>query len=159
MYFALTFLGNWPTLFEFFKIGRTFLMYWLENNFETWQHCFADKCTVQYSRSLFYRQRRLCLALFSILTLRSGRSTHRDPRTATFLCVSSVQSCPSPFYTATADTVKAPFWVGGGSHAGCLLHPTLSLQAAFRSVSGSGQSFQGFASCNPILKLLTFQKS
>jgi hypothetical protein len=31
---------------------------------------FADKCTVQYSRSLFYGQRKLCLALFSFLTLR-----------------------------------------------------------------------------------------
>ncbi len=30
----------------------------------------ADKCTVQYSRSLFYGQRKLCLALLSILTLR-----------------------------------------------------------------------------------------
>ncbi len=30
----------------------------------------ADKCTVQYSRPLFYRQQKLCLALFRILTLR-----------------------------------------------------------------------------------------
>ncbi len=33
----------------------------------------ADKCTVQYSRSLFSGQRKLCLALFIILTLRLGK--------------------------------------------------------------------------------------
>jgi hypothetical protein len=33
---ALMFLWNWP---NFYKNGRTFLMYWLENNFVTWQQC------------------------------------------------------------------------------------------------------------------------